>query len=326
MTVYNGEKFLREAIDSILGQTFSDFEFIIVDDGSTDNSRDIIRSYTDPRIRVIENERNLGVSASRNKGMKMSRGKYIALMDADDISLADRFYKQYCFMEENPDVDVLGGRIEYFGGRSTVSSPPISHDEIMTSLLFRTSLHVISAFIRKTALLRFNEFYDTRYNISEDGEYWIRLSLKGATFANMNDVLVRYRWHKNNTSTRYRKEQIEISSRIRAHYLNHLGINNTEEHLHTFYLLKKRTRLSKKQIEDLRALFIEIHAANATMHFFPVSALEKQLSRKWFETLYLSTHNGLWAWLTYHKEPMLKHHRAGLPAHAKFFVKCCLSR
>jgi len=100
MSVYNGEKYLGEAIDSVLGQTFTDFDFIIVNDGSTDGSPGIIQSYRDERIRVINNEKNIGLTKSLNKAIKESGGEYIARQDADDISLPERFEEQVWFLEE----------------------------------------------------------------------------------------------------------------------------------------------------------------------------------------------------------------------------------
>ncbi|SVC41049.1 uncharacterized protein METZ01_LOCUS293903, partial [marine metagenome] len=105
MPVYNGAKYLNEAIDSILNQTFQNFEFIIIDDGSTDDSVKIIKSYDDNRIRLVENRNNLGQSETLNKGLSLTRGKYIARMDQDDISMPERLKKQFEFMENNSDVD-----------------------------------------------------------------------------------------------------------------------------------------------------------------------------------------------------------------------------
>ncbi|HKQ33129.1 MAG TPA: glycosyltransferase family A protein, partial [Thermodesulfobacteriota bacterium] len=108
MTVYNGEKFLNEAIDGILNQTFRDFEFLIINDGSTDGSREIIKSYKDPRINLVDNESNIGLTASLNRGLSLAGGEYIARQDADDISLPERLEKQISILERNPDIALLG--------------------------------------------------------------------------------------------------------------------------------------------------------------------------------------------------------------------------
>jgi len=107
MPVYNAERFLSEAMDSIVGQTLTDFEFLIIDDGSTDRSYEIIRSYKDDRIRLVQNETNLGITASLNKGIQLARAALIARMDADDISYPDRLQKQYDYLTSHPDCALL---------------------------------------------------------------------------------------------------------------------------------------------------------------------------------------------------------------------------
>lgn len=111
-SVYNGEKYLQEAIDSILGQTFKDFEFLIVNDGSTDKTAEILKSYKDVRIKIVNNEKNIGLTKSLNKGLKLARGKYIARQDADDISLSTRFEEELKFFDKNSNVALVG--TDYF--------------------------------------------------------------------------------------------------------------------------------------------------------------------------------------------------------------------
>ena len=108
MSVYNGEKYLREAINSILSQTFNDFEFLIINDGSTDGTADILKSYTDSRIKIINNEKNIGLTKSLNKGLKIAKGEYIARQDADDISMPERLKEEVAFLEIHKDYAVVG--------------------------------------------------------------------------------------------------------------------------------------------------------------------------------------------------------------------------
>ena len=115
MPAYNAEQYISEAIESILGQTFADFEFIIIDDGSSDSTSGIIASYKDSRIRYFRNEKNLGIVGALNRGLALAAGEYIARMDADDISLPERFQTQCAYMEKHPDVGVCGTAIKVFG-------------------------------------------------------------------------------------------------------------------------------------------------------------------------------------------------------------------
>lgn len=118
MPVYNGERFLREAIESVLQQTFADFELLIVNDGSTDRSLDIIQTYNDSRIRLIDNGANLGLIAARNTGLKNARGEYIALLDCDDIAYPDRLAEQIAFLDKNPSFGMVGAWIEMIDEKS----------------------------------------------------------------------------------------------------------------------------------------------------------------------------------------------------------------
>ncbi len=115
MPVYNAEKYLKTAIESILKQTFSDFELLIINDGSTDGSEEIIRSFNDKRIRLFNNEQNLGIIKTLNKGLNLAKGEYIIRMDADDISLPDRLELQVKYMEENPGIGISGTQARIFG-------------------------------------------------------------------------------------------------------------------------------------------------------------------------------------------------------------------
>ena len=130
MPVYNGEKYLKEAIESILNQTFKDFEFLIINDGSTDNSVKIIQSFNDLRIRLIHNESNIGLIKTLNKGLKLSNGKYIARMDCDDVSLPKRLSVQINFMEKHPEIGVCGSWVKIIGlEQKFINKYPQKHEE-----------------------------------------------------------------------------------------------------------------------------------------------------------------------------------------------------
>ncbi len=139
MPVYNSEKYLEEAINSILNQTFTDFEFIILNDGSTDKTEDIILSYSDSRILYIKNKTNLQIVKTLNKGIELASGKYIARMDSDDISSPERFEKLIEFMENNHEIDICSTWLETFGNRKKIWKNPLSHEEIKATLLFNSA-------------------------------------------------------------------------------------------------------------------------------------------------------------------------------------------
>lgn len=178
MGVYNDEKYLEKAIDSILNQTHNDFDFIIVDDGSTDNSREIIKKYihNDKRVRGIFKLYNTGLTKSLNVGLEYCNEKYIARMDANDIALPDRFEKQIKFLEENSDHAVVGTwRIEYWeDGRERKVKTPVTHNEIINTLVRSPCLGHSTSMIRGDVLRKFK--YDENFYYSQDQILWANIA------------------------------------------------------------------------------------------------------------------------------------------------------
>lgn len=219
MPVYNASSFIEESISSILQQTFSDFEFIIINDGSTDNSRNIISSYTDSRIRIIDNEQNLGVIRSLNKGIELARGKYIARMDADDIALSNRFEKQVAFLESNPDYGLVGGYMQLHPS-GTVVRVPTSDEELKATMLFHNPFVHPAVMIRKSILIRHQLTYDESLFAAEDEGLWFRIA-QYCKIANLPEVLVKYRVHDQQVSTVRKTQQQNTSRQIKVRKIKH---------------------------------------------------------------------------------------------------------
>jgi glycosyltransferase involved in cell wall biosynthesis len=178
MSVQDGERYLRAAIESILDQGFADFEFLILDDASSDASRAMIASYDDPRIRLIENERNLGLTRSLNRGIRLSQGAYIARMDADDLSLPDRLQKQVDFLDADPRCAVVASfskRIDRSAAEVGVLKSPIEEEEIRRSLRRGNCLTHGSVMMRRQSLESVG-LYDETMTHSQDYDLWLRLS------------------------------------------------------------------------------------------------------------------------------------------------------
>lgn len=211
MPVYNGEKYLREAIDSILNQTFTDFEFLIVDDGSTDNSLEIINSYQDTRINPIKNHNNQGLVYSLNRGLALAKGEYIARMDCDDISLPNRLEKQVNFLDNNLDIGIVGS---YFilmtkeNKKSYIKTVPVSDLEIRYKCLFESPFGHPTVIIRREILKKNSLNYDTQLNAIEDYKLWTQI-LDYTKGANIEIPLVYYRLHSQSISYKYKEDQIK---------------------------------------------------------------------------------------------------------------------
>ncbi len=209
MSVYNGARFLRESIESILSQSFPDFELIIVNDASKDESENIIKSYQDPRIILIENEKNLGLTQSLNKGFGLSLGKYIARQDADDISLPDRFARQVEFLDRHPDVGVVGTAyqmIDEWNKPLHDIYPPLVSEKIRQQLLL-----ICNPFAHGSVMLRRSHiqrvgFYHPDLPCSQDYELWLRFIEKFA-MANLPEIL--YQWRMTLESISVKKKIIQ---------------------------------------------------------------------------------------------------------------------
>lgn len=207
MSVYNGEKYLIEAIESILNQTFNDFEFLIINDGSMDRSRDIIISYKDPRIRLVDNEENIGLTRSLNKGIAESRGKYIARMDADDISMPERLEKQVAYMEEHCEIAVCGTwGIVKEDERNWEARMPVTHDDIFISLIGGNALIHTSVIIRRDLVLEVG-FYDEKLMFAQDYGLWFKFIAKGYKLNNIPEFLIQYNYHSNSISKSKKNNQ-----------------------------------------------------------------------------------------------------------------------
>ena len=204
LPVYNGERFLREAIDSILSQTFRDFELIVIDDGSIDSSPSILAECTrhDKRVHVHMEPRNRGLVDSLNLGLRMAQGKYIARMDADDISLPDRLARQVDYLEINPEIGVLGTQmriIDQLGATIGQYALPVSHNQIAWALMFESSFAHPTVMMQKRLLERAGG-YNPLFYTTEDHELWTRL-LWDTRFANLQETFLCYRSHHQSTSS-----------------------------------------------------------------------------------------------------------------------------
>lgn len=199
MPVYKtDENYLREAIESILSQTFEDFEFLILDDCPEDDREEIVKSYNDDRIKYSKNEKNLGISASRNKLIDMAQGEYLAVMDHDDICLPDRFKKQVGFLDMHPDIGVCGSSFSWVH-KNKITKKPETSDSIERALLCGCAIHHPSAIIRKSVLKASKVNYEAAFSPAEDYALWCRLIGK-TKFYNIQEPLLLYRKHETQTS------------------------------------------------------------------------------------------------------------------------------
>ena len=222
-SVYNGENYIKQCIDSILDQTFTDFEYVILNDGSTDQTQNILEKYTDPRLHLVHQE-NLGIPKSLNKGISLCRADLIAHMDADDYANSCWLEKQIKFMEENQDLVFCGSRYEeMFNGKLYPQSYPFieSDHEIRKSLCFMNSIPHSFTIFKKPPLLKAGG-YDPNLIIAHDYDLWIRLLNEGKGH-NLNETLGVLRIHEASTSTKKERIMIRESFQVQWRAYRKLG-------------------------------------------------------------------------------------------------------
>ena len=206
MSVYNGEKYLSEAIKSILNQIYKDFEFIIIDDGSTDSSRAIITSFKDDRIKPLINERNIGLTKSLNKGLFYADGEFIARQDADDISLPERLELQIQCLDRHPEVAVLGTSYYVIDKDGKIIEERKPAPNPMSTLITGNRLTHGSVMFRHSVMEELGKYDECHFKYAQDYEYWLRIS-KHYQIKNLEQSLYKLRVHSNTIGIEKCKEQ-----------------------------------------------------------------------------------------------------------------------
>ncbi len=222
-SVYNEENYISEMLDSIIAQTYSNWELIIVDDASTDKTKSIIMRYDDDRIKLIENQERLGLTKNLNKAIDISDGEYILRIDGDDIAYEGRIKKQVEYMEKNPDIGLSGGWVRYIGDRFGEGYYDLSNDKLKIMLLFNSVMAHPNMIIRKKVLDNYNIKYDESLQYAQDYDLEYRIS-KWVKISNIPYVLLKYRIHRSQISISSKEKQEKCASNVRTKILSDLGI------------------------------------------------------------------------------------------------------
>jgi glycosyltransferase involved in cell wall biosynthesis len=302
MPIYNGDLYLREAIDSILNQTLQDFELIVIDDDSTDSTASVLKDYCarDPRIKLHQQPNNKGIVEALNLGLRLARGKYIARMDADDISLPQRFQKQVRFMDSHAEIGICGSWIKTIGEQAgDVWRYPESHDAIHASMLFANTLVHSSVMIRIENLRAHNLWYDENAQsyFEEDYDLWSR-ALPYLQFANLPEILLFYRLHAGNISNKHAEPQ-QIGRRIVYHRLfDRLHLEYTESELQLHEKISQfQYDYDEEFLQSAHQWFEKIYQANQKTGVIKPEALAAELGKRWTRlsrSVVLSHHRTIW--------------------------------
>ena len=260
--VYNTADYLREAVDSMLNQTFSDFELIVLNDCSPDNADEILDTYTDSRIVRYRGEKNQGLANVLNVGMDMARGKYIARMDSDDISLPERLQKQVDYLDSHKDVDLCSCGMKQFGARQNVWL----RESNMEAVKFRALLH--SPILHASSIWRKESFNDMRFDQSfvpaEDYELWTRGLVKGLKLINLPWVGYKYRIFPNQATADTKKVDAKNID-VRRKYISSIFPNANENAIDKMVQLQQ---IASSDIEELDKVLNEMICLNGISHFF----------------------------------------------------------
>lgn len=272
-------EYLRDAIDSILSQTYTNFEFIIIDDASADESLNCILSYDDSRIKLIQNSKNYGLTKSLNIGFKASCGKYIVRMDSDDIAMPRRIETQVAFMENNSDVIVCGSWFEKFGVENQIRKPIIINSELYRCQLLFSNTPITmchpSVIIRKSMLISNNIKYDETIKRAQDYALWVSCSKYGR-MAIIEEVLLKYRTHNDQISIEKKEEQYGFADLISRKQLQEIGIEYQQEENRWRYDVVG----NMKEYLDFYEWINKIRIANTKYNIFDNVILNQYLDQK----------------------------------------------
>ncbi|MFD2542028.1 glycosyltransferase family 2 protein [Lacinutrix gracilariae] len=271
---YNCEAYVKEAVMSILNQTYTNFECIIIDDASTDKTVSVLQSIKDSRIQLIIKPKNSGYTNSLNHGLSIAKGKYIARMDADDISLPERFIKQVSFLESNTNIVACGTNYSIIGSTKKIILPE-NNEAIKLKLLKETCFGHPTVMLRKSVFDANGLQYDTTKEPAEDYALWVTLLQFGA-LANIQECLLQYRLHAGQVSVTRRKKQLESKLETRVQLLKYLNANLNAEAYTTVKQVLNKDSLTFKQLKEFVEIKNKLIQSNA-VSFFKKDAFAKYL-------------------------------------------------
>ena len=296
LPVYNGERYLREAIDSVLAQTFSDFELWVFNDGSTDGTVAIVDSYSDPRVKRVDNPQNMGLVATLNRAFAMVESPYIARMDDDDLWHPKKLELQVALLESRPDVGVCGTSIHKFGDTDSVCIFPEESDALKVGLLFYCMMSHPSVVYRRSMLQETGLTYRQDFFPAEDYKMWVDV-LKHSKIYNLQEPLVEYRQHESQICRERKEEQVELERKLREEQLRLIFPNPYKDEL-AFHLDRFTTLQPYSDMEVKVFLWWEkrLREENKRSGYVKPSVMRSELRRyvqNAIRTYYLSTYKGI---------------------------------
>lgn len=326
MPVYNGQRYVGAAIDSVLAQSFSDFELIVINDGSTDASEAIICSYTDPRVRYIRNENNVGLANVRNIGINLVEGDYIAWLDCDDVSHPDRLSKQVALLEKCPDIGVCGTWVKTLGfAEEQIWRYPTDPNFLRSRMLFDDPLATSSVMMRTECVRAKGLKFDLNYPPAEDYELWERISREWKV-TNIPEVLTEYRIHNAQTSVIKADKQRQSVWAIQRRLISQLGIepDEVERELHLDIGVGWKFVGTRERVLSSERWLLQLERANREQGVFPTEAFKAVLGERWFAACRGATGLGFSAWAMFIRSPICEWYKAPFNLRLRLFLRSLL--
>jgi len=288
MPLFNSESYVGQAIESLLSQTYTDFELIIVNDASTDNSLQIAKSYTDPRIKIVENERNMGIVYSRNKGLSIAIGNFIAPFDSDDIAYPDKFKIQINFLIRNPDYGMIGSWAKMIDNKGKLLKKKwklnAPSKRIPAILLFRNYFVQSSIVMRREAIPMGG--YKTGYDVVEDYIMWIETADRFKTW-NYPSYLIQYRVHPKSATNSDDNRMIQRDIRVYEYIFEKIGLKADNASIQLLLKIKSDEKIAcQTELEKIEKFLIFILNHNLLHNLFNQKELSKVIFMRWLKSCF----------------------------------------
>jgi glycosyltransferase involved in cell wall biosynthesis len=331
MPVYNAQPTLGAAMDSILAQTLESFEFIVLDDGSTDGSSQLLKEYQhkDARVKVYSCP-HLGIIAALNKGLELAEGEFIARMDADDISLPRRFETQTAYLIQHPEVGACGSWARRFGAGHGLIRGLTDPTDLQAELLFQSPLIHPTAMLRSELLREHDLHYEMDDIHAEDHGLWLRIS-RHAALSNLPAVLLHYRIRPRSFAPQlyadphFWRERYQTKTGIYREALKPLGITPGKQELDLhFTICHPLAARSPNFLAEAEAWLMKLAGANQERQIIPAGAFDKAVGRAWYGACYATSDRGWHTWRAFQHSPARRYFRAGLKQTMALGVKCLL--
>lgn len=297
MPVYNAAPYVRDAAGSILSGSYREVELLALDDGSTDESAQILRDMRDSRIRLVANPANMGVIATLNRGLELASGEYFARMDADDLSLPARLERQVSLMQANPALGLCGTWVRNFGhGPETIERVPVGHNEIFTRLFAFNALAHSTVMMRASAMRKHSLRYAADAKHAEDLDLWMRAA-EVFEVGNIPEVLLRYRIHANQVTQVHSAGQNDTLNALRRRQLLRLMPDASEQELAlhlSIMQLHKPTR--RADLPAMQAWLLKLQEANDASARYDRASFQRFLEARWLNVVHRCEDGGVAAW------------------------------